>query len=104
MMDDDEMREPDASDNSGGEPAGDATPPSLDAQETPQDPTPGQQALEPETIPAEQVRAITARLDELERLVGELKAHDAIFDEPTHEDAVDTPMSVDEAVAALFED
>lgn len=81
-----------------------ATPPALDAQETPQDPTPEQQASEPETVSAEQIHAITARLDELERLVGELKAHDAIFDEPTHEDDTDTPMSVDEAVAALFED
>ena len=82
----------------------DTTPPALSAQETPQDPTPEQQSSEPESVSAEQIRAITARLDELERLVGELKAHDAIFDEPTHEDDTDTPMSVDEAVAALFED
>ena len=82
----------------------DTTPPALSAQETPQDPTPEQQSSEPESVSADQIRAITARLDELERLVGELKAHDAIFDEPTHEDDTDTPMSVDEAVAALFED
>ena len=82
----------------------DITPPALSAQETPQDPTPQQQDGEPETVSAEQVRAITARLDELERLVGELKAHDAIFDEPTHEVNDDAPLSVDEAVAALFED
>ena len=78
--------------------------PALGAQETPQDPTPEQQASEPESITAEQIHAITVRLDELERLIGELKAHDAIFEEPTHEDNADTPMSVDEAVAALFED
>lgn len=82
----------------------DITPLVLSAQETPQDPTPQQQAGEPETVSAEQIHAITARLDELERLVGELKAHDAIFDEPTHEANNDAPLSVDEAVAALFED
>lgn len=82
----------------------DTTPPALSAQETPQDPTPQQQDGEPEPVSALQVRAITQRLDELERLVGELKAHDAIFDEPTHEVNDDAPLSVDEAVAALFED
>ena len=82
----------------------DATPPALSAQETPQDPTPEQQAGESEAVSAGQLHAITARLDELERLIGELKAHDAIFEEPTHEDDADTHMSVDEAVAALFED
>lgn len=75
----------------------------LDAQETPQDPTPQQQSSEPESASVEQIRTITARLDELERLIGELKAHDAIFEEPTHEVDADAPMSVDEAVAALFE-
>lgn len=82
----------------------DITPPALSAQETPQDPTPEQQVIEPGPVLSEQVHAITARLDELERLVGELKAHDAIFEEPTHEVNDDTPLSVDEAVAALFED
>lgn len=104
MMDDDEMREPGASDTCDSESMDTGTPPELAAQETPQDPTPQQRAQEPETVSAEQIRALTTRLDELERLIGELKAHDAIFDEPTHEAADDTPMSVDEAVAALFED
>ena len=82
----------------------DTTPPALSAQETPQDPTPEQQDSESESASAGQIHAIIQRLDELERLVGELKAHDAILEGPTHEDDVDTPMSVDEAVAALFED
>lgn len=82
----------------------DITSPALSAQETPQDPTPEQQVIKPGPVLPEQMHAITARLDELERLVGELKAHDAIFEEPTHEVNDDAPLSVDEAVAALFED
>ena len=103
MVDDDEMREPDASDSSGSESADNGTPQTFAAQETPQDPTPEQQAAESESMAAEQIHSITARLDELERLIGELRAHDAIFDEPTHEVNDDTPLSVDDAVAALFE-
>ena len=104
MADDDEMREPDASDNNEDGVTGSGDSLALAAQETPQDPTPQRQAGEPETVSAEQIHTITARLDELERLIGELKAHDAIFDEPTHEVDNDAPLSVDEAVAALFED
>lgn len=104
MSDEDEVREPGASDNSGDRGADNNPSVTLAAQDTPQDPTPEQQAAESEAVSAEQIHAITARLDNLERLIGELKAHDAIFDEPTHEDDIDAPLSVDEAVAALFED
>lgn len=83
----------------------------LDAQETPQDPTPEQ--TRPQTQPQEQpparrpvdLAAITSRLDTLERAVAELKAHDTIFNEPVHDPEPERRYtSVDDAVAALFDE
>lgn len=83
----------------------------LDAQETPQDPTPEQ--TQPQTRPQEQpparqpvdLAAITSRLDTLEKAVAELKAHDTIFNEPVHDPEPERQYtSVDDAVAALFDE
>lgn len=81
----------------------------LDAQETPQDPTP-QQASQDGAPPAQpqppvDLTAIMSRLDTLEKAVAELKAHDTIFDEPTHDPEPERQFtSVDDAVAALFDE
>lgn len=83
----------------------------LDAQETPQDPTPEQ--TQPQTRPQEQpperqpvdLAAITSRLDTLEKAIAELKAHDTIFNEPVHDPEPERQYtSVDDAVAALFDE
>lgn len=83
----------------------------LDAQETPQDPTPEQ--TRPQTQPQEQppapqpvdLAAITSRLDTLEKAIAELKAHDTIFNEPVHDPEPERQYtSVDDAVAALFDE
>ncbi len=83
----------------------------LDAQETPQDPTPEQtrpQARPQEQPPARQpvdLAAITSRLDALEKAIAELKAHDTIFNEPVHDPEPERQYtSVDDAVAALFDE
>lgn len=83
----------------------------LDAQETPQDPTPEQEqppARPQEQPPARQsvdLAAITSRLDTLEKAIAELKAHDTIFDEPVHDPEPERQYtSVDDAVAALFDE
>lgn len=83
----------------------------LDAQETPQDPTPEQTrppARPQEQPPARQpvdLAAITSRLDTLEKAVAELKAHDTIFNEPVHDPEPERQYtSVDDAVAALFDE
>lgn len=79
----------------------------LDAQETPQDPTP-EQASQDSTPPAPpqpsvDLTAVISRLDTLEKAIAELKAHDTIFDEPTHDPEPERQFtSVDDAVAALF--
>lgn len=83
----------------------------LDAQETPQDPTPEQ--TQPQARPQEQpperqpvdLAAITSRLDTLEKAIAELKAHDTIFNEPVHDPEPERQYtSVDDAVAALFDE
>lgn len=79
----------------------------LDAQETPQDPTPEQ--MQPQTQPPAQpsvdLTAITSRLDTLEQAIAELKAHDTIFNEPIHDPEPERQFtSVDDAVAALFDE
>ena len=83
----------------------------LDAQETPQDPTPEQ--TQPQERPQEQpparqpvdLAAITSRLDTLEKAIAELKAHDTIFNEPVHDPEPERQYtSVDDAVAALFDE
>jgi hypothetical protein len=83
----------------------------LDAQETPQDPTPEQ--TQPPARPQEQpparqsvdLAAITSRLDTLEKAIAELKAHDTIFNEPVHDPEPERQYtSVDDAVAALFDE
>lgn len=79
----------------------------LDAQETPQDPTPEQ--TQPQAQPPAQrsvdMTAIISRLDALEKTVAELKAHDTIFNEPVHDPEPERQYtSVDDAVAALFEE
>lgn len=79
----------------------------LDAQETPQDPTPEQ--TQPQVqAPARQsvdLAAITSRLDALEKAIAELKAHDTIFNEPVHDPEPERQYtSVDDAVAALFDE
>lgn len=81
----------------------------LDAQETPQDPTP-QQVSQDSAPPAQpqlavDLTAIISRLDTLEKAIAELKAHDTIFDEPTHDPEPERQFtSVDDAVAALFDE
>lgn len=81
----------------------------LDAQETPQDPTPeqvSQESSEP-TSPQQSIdmTAITSRLDTLEKAIAELRAHDTIFNEPTHDPEPERQFtSVDDAVAALFDE
>lgn len=79
----------------------------LDAQETPQDPTPEQ--TQPQAQPPVQqsvdLTAITSRLDALEKAIAELKAHDTIFNEPVHDPEPERQYtSVDDAVAALFDE
>lgn len=79
----------------------------LDAQETPQDPTPEQ--TQPQTQPpapsSVDLTAIISRLDTLEKALAELKAHDTIFNEPVHDPEPERQYtSVDDAVAALFEE
>lgn len=81
----------------------------LDAQETPQDPTPEQVPQESSvpTPPQQSIdmTAITSRLDTLEKAIAELKAHDTIFNEPTHDPEPERQFtSVDDAVAALFDE
>lgn len=81
----------------------------LDAQETPQDPTPEQvseDSAPPATPqPSVDLTAITSRLDALEKAIAELKAHDTIFDEPTHDPEPERQFtSVDDAVASLFDE
>lgn len=81
----------------------------LDAQETPQDPTPEQAAqttFEPAVSqPSVDLTAITSRLDTLEKAIAELKSHDTIFDEPIHDPEPERQFtSVDDAVAALFDE
>lgn len=81
----------------------------LDAQETPQDPTPEQmshhEAPSAPPQPSVDLTAITSRLDALEKAIAELKAHDTIFDEPTHDPEPERQFtSVDDAVAALFDE
>lgn len=83
----------------------------LDAQETPQDPTPEQtqpqprpQAQPPARQPVD-LAAIASRLDTLEKAIAELKAHDTIFNEPVHDPEPERQYtSVDDAVAALFDE
>ena len=79
----------------------------LDAQETPQDPTPEQTQPQPQP-PAPtgvDLTAITSRLDTLEKAIAELKAHDTIFNEPVHDPEPERQYaSVDDAVAALFDE
>lgn len=77
----------------------------LDAQETPQDPTPEQteHPAQPPAQPSVDLTAITSRLDTLEKAIAELKAHDTIFSEPIHDPEPERQFtSVDDAVAALF--
>lgn len=79
----------------------------LDAQETPQDPTPEQMQPQepPSAAPSVDLTAITSRLDTLEKAVAELKAHDTIFNEPVHDPEPERQFtSVDDAVAALFDE
>lgn len=79
----------------------------LDAQETPQDPTPEQvpPQAKPPAQPSVDLTAITSRLDTLEKAIAELKAHDTIFDEPIHDPEPERQFtSVDDAVAALFDE
>lgn len=81
----------------------------LDAQETPQDPTPEQishdEVPSAPPQPSVDLTAITSRLDTLERAIAELKAHDTIFNEPTHDPEPERQFtSVDDAVAALFDE
>lgn len=79
----------------------------LDAQETPQDPTP-EQTQPPAQLPEQpsvDLTAITSRLDALEKVIAELKAHDTIFSEPIHDPEPERQFtSVDDAVAALFDE
>jgi len=79
----------------------------LDAQETPQDPTPEQTQpqAQPPAPTSVDLTAITSRLDTLEKAVAELKAHDTIFNEPVHDPEPERQYtSVDDAVAALFDE
>ena len=79
----------------------------LDAQETPQDPTPEQTQpqVRPPAPTGVDLTAITSRLDTLEKAIAELKAHDTIFNEPVHDPEPERQYtSVDDAVAALFDE
>lgn len=79
----------------------------LDAQETPQDPTPEQTRpqVQPPAPTGVDLTAITSRLDTLEKAIAELKAHDTIFNEPVHDPEPERQYtSVDDAVAALFDE
>lgn len=79
----------------------------LDAQETPQDPTPEQTQpqVRPPAPAGVDLTAITSRLDTLEKAIAELKAHDTIFNEPVHDPEPERQYtSVDDAVAALFDE
>lgn len=79
----------------------------LDAQETPQDPTPEQTQpqVQPPARQSVDLAAITSRLDTLEKAIAELKAHDTIFNEPVHDPEPERQYtSVDDAVAALFDE
>lgn len=79
----------------------------LDAQETPQDPTPEQTQpqVQPPAPTGVDLTAITSRLDALEKAIAELKAHDTIFNEPVHDPEPERQYtSVDDAVAALFDE